>query len=122
MAPECLLGEPYNLKADVYSFSILLWEILTGRRPYMIARGKEQLVDIVGKRKYIYLLRFKVIDSLTLFFALSYYAVEDNERPDIDKSWPDPIQATLESSFDSDMANRPVRCSDWFILMTLISY
>jgi hypothetical protein len=28
MAPEVARGEPYNLKADVYSFAILLYEVL----------------------------------------------------------------------------------------------
>jgi serine/threonine protein kinase len=29
MAPEVALSEPYNLSADIYSYSILLWELLT---------------------------------------------------------------------------------------------
>jgi Protein kinase domain len=29
MAPEVSLSEPYGLSADMYSFSILLWELLT---------------------------------------------------------------------------------------------
>ena len=29
MAPEISLRQPYNLKADVYSFTILLYEVLT---------------------------------------------------------------------------------------------
>ena len=33
MAPECLNHEPYNLKADVYSFAIILWEMLAGQTP-----------------------------------------------------------------------------------------
>ena len=28
MAPEVALGEPYNLSADIYSFAILLWELV----------------------------------------------------------------------------------------------
>jgi serine/threonine protein kinase len=28
MAPEVLLGQPYDTQADVYSFSVLLWEVL----------------------------------------------------------------------------------------------
>jgi hypothetical protein len=27
MGPEVALGEPYNLSADIYSFSILFWEL-----------------------------------------------------------------------------------------------
>mmetsp|Transcript_12160 Transcript_12160/g.13766 ORF Transcript_12160/g.13766 Transcript_12160/m.13766 type:complete len:163 (+) Transcript_12160:989-1477(+) len=28
MAPEVALGQPYNLSADIYSFSILFWELV----------------------------------------------------------------------------------------------
>lgn len=34
MAPEVLLKNKYSEKADVYSFGILLWEIVSGNRPY----------------------------------------------------------------------------------------
>jgi serine/threonine protein kinase len=33
-APEIFRGDPYNLKADVYSFSLLCHEVLTLERPY----------------------------------------------------------------------------------------
>mmetsp|Transcript_18314 Transcript_18314/g.34792 ORF Transcript_18314/g.34792 Transcript_18314/m.34792 type:complete len:165 (+) Transcript_18314:112-606(+) len=34
MAPEVFKGELYNEKCDVYSFTVLLWEMLTCKRPY----------------------------------------------------------------------------------------
>ena len=34
MAPEVLRGEPFALEADVYSYGVILWECLTGRRPW----------------------------------------------------------------------------------------
>jgi len=34
MAPEMLLGQDYNEKADVYSFGIILWELLAVKEPY----------------------------------------------------------------------------------------
>lgn len=33
-APEVLRGEPYDEKADVFSYGIVLWEILSRSRPY----------------------------------------------------------------------------------------
>ncbi|EED89697.1 predicted protein, partial [Thalassiosira pseudonana CCMP1335] len=33
MSPECGSYHPYNLKADVYSFSMLLWEIASLEKP-----------------------------------------------------------------------------------------
>lgn len=34
MAPEVMKGAPFNEKADVYSFGIVLWEILTFTEPF----------------------------------------------------------------------------------------
>eukprot|EP00727_Mastigamoeba_balamuthi_P005171 m51a1_g14652 putative protein serine threonine (1032) ;mRNA; f:110388-114236 len=34
MAPEVLIGEPYSSKCDVYSFGIVLYELVTQTRPY----------------------------------------------------------------------------------------
>ncbi len=36
-APELLLNEPCDSSADLYSFGVLLWEIVTRRNP---ARGR----------------------------------------------------------------------------------
>jgi serine/threonine protein kinase len=33
-APEILRGDPYGTKSDIYSFSILLWEIFSEKVPY----------------------------------------------------------------------------------------
>jgi serine/threonine protein kinase len=34
MAPEVLRSEPYNEKADVYSYGVVIWETLTGEMPW----------------------------------------------------------------------------------------
>ena len=34
MAPEVLENKAYNLKADVYTFSLVVWAILTLEKPY----------------------------------------------------------------------------------------
>lgn len=34
MAPEIFNGEKYTVKADVYSFGILMWEIFTRKKPF----------------------------------------------------------------------------------------
>ena len=91
MAPECLRGNSYNLKADVYSFSIILWEILTARTPYAFVRSRHQLMN---------------------------YVLEEEGRPEINKSWPSSIQGMLESSFYSKSDLRPVSsmlvfCLSW---------
>ena len=52
MAPEVLVTPPekYNLKADVYSFGIVLWEMLSQKPPYSHVRSKSELVEFVGER------------------------------------------------------------------------
>ena len=47
MAPEILRGEKYEEAADVYSFGVILWEMLTGDIPYM-GRSISQITGIVG--------------------------------------------------------------------------
>jgi len=34
MAPEVINHQPYDQKADVFSFAIVLWELLTAKLPY----------------------------------------------------------------------------------------
>lgn len=40
-APEVIRQEPYTHKADVFSYGIILWELLTGREPYEGMQGME---------------------------------------------------------------------------------
>lgn len=35
IAPEVLRDEPYDHKSDVYSFAIILWELIEGKVPFM---------------------------------------------------------------------------------------
>jgi len=47
MAPEILRGEKYEESADVYSFGVIVWEMLTGKIPYK-GRSIAQITGIVG--------------------------------------------------------------------------
>ena len=52
MAPEVMKRKPYNFKVDVYSFTILLWEMLTLEKPYQGMDGDavRETVAIKGER------------------------------------------------------------------------
>jgi serine/threonine protein kinase len=60
MAPEFLRGEPSNEKCDVYSFGVILWELLTMQQPWS-GLGPAQVIshrsivfsNIVQKKGYV---------------------------------------------------------------------
>ncbi|KAL4616346.1 hypothetical protein ACB092_07G192900 [Castanea dentata] len=49
MAPEVLEHKPYDHKADVFSFAIVLWELLTGKLPYEYLTPLLAAVGVVQK-------------------------------------------------------------------------
>ncbi len=89
MAPELLRGDKYNLKADVYSFAIILWQMLAA---YAFVRSKHQLVS---------------------------HVVDEQGRPDIDEDWPVGIKNMLVCGFDDQMELRPVSINEECVFSTL---
>ncbi|KAL4367867.1 hypothetical protein GQ457_05G012020 [Hibiscus cannabinus] len=49
MAPEVIEHKPYDHKADVFSFGIALWELLTGELPYSLLTPLQAAVGVVQK-------------------------------------------------------------------------
>eukprot|EP01087_Luapelamoeba_hula_P014010 TRINITY_DN4045_c1_g1_i2.p1 TRINITY_DN4045_c1_g1~~TRINITY_DN4045_c1_g1_i2.p1 ORF type:complete len:1175 (+),score=133.84 TRINITY_DN4045_c1_g1_i2:590-4114(+) len=47
-APEIIKGEKYTEKADVYSFGIILWEILTRQQPYKGLNFMNVGIDVIN--------------------------------------------------------------------------
>ncbi|CAM9790162.1 unnamed protein product [Chrysoparadoxa australica] len=79
MAPEVVLNQPYNEKSEVYSLSILLWEMFTFKKPYS---------------------GLSVDDFTTK-------VVRGGERPPIDKKkWPKDLQDLFEYMWKSNLDER----------------
>ncbi|XP_020685351.1 serine/threonine-protein kinase STY46 [Dendrobium catenatum] len=49
MAPEVIEHKPYDHKADVFSFGIVLWELITGKLPYEYLTPLQAAVGVVQK-------------------------------------------------------------------------
>lgn len=49
MSPEMLEHKPYDQKADVYSFGITMWEVLTGNIPYAGLTPLQAAIGVVQR-------------------------------------------------------------------------
>lgn len=61
MAPEMIKGNSYTNKIDVYSYGILLWEMITRSEPF----GDEMYIHVVCFLFFLFL--------SSLFFSLLVY-------------------------------------------------
>jgi serine/threonine protein kinase len=44
VAPEVLLGKKYTKASDIYSFGMIMWELMTGRRPFWDKNHETDLI------------------------------------------------------------------------------
>jgi len=80
MAPEVMFGKPYNTKADVFSFGVLLYEIFALRAPFY---------------------NFTSMDYKMKVFSATNY------RPKLGKLWPTLMKSLLVECWDTQIENRP---------------
>lgn len=79
MAPEVLANQAYNEKADVYSFGIIVWELLTGRCPYENMSPIQCALAVLNR----------------------------NQRPEIPKWCPPSLQVMIRACVKKDPSERP---------------
>jgi serine/threonine protein kinase len=79
MAVEVIRKHPYNCKADVFSFSILLWEVMALCKPYdgLVGQQVKECVSIFG------------------------------ERPAIPRTWPTNLRRILRRGWAESIVDRP---------------
>ena len=78
-SPEVIFSESYNLKADVYTFSVILWEIMCLKQPFAKYKHRDEFDK----------------------------AILRGETLHISRKWPLPIQDTIRRSLSRDLSERP---------------
>ena len=74
MAPEVFETTTYTEKCDVFSWGIILWEILTRRLPFDDMRGNDFRVQWAIHR-YGYFLQFKSLKPISRFMLGTMYCI-----------------------------------------------
>lgn len=79
MAVEVIRKHPYNVKVDVFSFSILLWELMALCKPYdgLVGQQVKECVSVFG------------------------------ERPAIPRTWPTNLRRILRRGWTESIVDRP---------------
>lgn len=79
MAPEVANDRPYNTSCDIYSYGIVLWEMLALKEPYCGFTMR--------------MMHTKVWSSAQI-------------RPEVDSEWPVPIKLLLKRAWSHDIKER----------------
>lgn len=80
MAPEVFSDDSYTYKADVFSFSIIMYQILTGKEPFPKIKSVFNLQSEIEKGKRPDLTFIK--DESIKIFLNKCWSSNPNERPD----------------------------------------
>ena len=93
MAPEVVNKHPYNYKVDVYSFGIILWELLSNRKPFLGIAENDFMANVVHGTK----------------------------RPSpMNKNWPKKLIELMNTCWDVDCTKRPTFSNIVNILDTIL--
>ena len=79
-APEVVLGEGYNLQVDVYSLTLVIYEMLTHTKPF----------EVMGPESHRVLV------------------AEGGRRPIVPTEWPEQLQDLLQRGWAANPSHRPV--------------
>ena len=99
LAPEVMRGEPFNDKADLYLFAIVLWELVTLGEPYADFQFVRQLVEAVAVRHVRPAIPADTNARLAQLMA-ACWAPAARDRPDFAAVIQALEQASIEISID----------------------
>ena len=84
MAPEIIKSKSYNQTCDVYSFSIILWEILARQEPYSGEKFKQMMIPQFIHEIYTNDIRPDLIDGvpkILMDIIVQCWSVDPSARP-----------------------------------------
>src|SRR6266542_3499305 len=94
MAPEILQGKKYTISSDIYSFSMIMWELMTGRKPFWDRNDNTDLDLII-----------KICDGL---------------RPPIVTNAPENYIKLMQECWNSDPNKRPTAFNTYKKLVNIM--
>ena len=96
MSPEVASSAPYNHKADVYSYAVVLWELCALERPFaeLISNPPDYAARVYGPSA---------------------------ERPPLNLAWPPKLQELMTEAWAADFHERPEFASIVDTLQVLVS-
>src|SRR5438128_180984 len=85
----------YTTKVDVYSFAIILWEMVSKDMPFKDVKFNYEITDLV------------VQGMLVLLLGYVAYSCFVGKRPEIQQSCPKVLKGMIESAWQTDDTKRP---------------
>src|SRR5262245_61861285 len=101
MAPEQLLGQEVTGKSDIYSLGVLLYEMATGRRPFVATPAAALIDEILNRRPVPPLLPGGPLDSRFESLILNLLEKEPRRRPESADEVESKLRAILASPTSS---------------------
>eukprot|EP01104_Vermistella_antarctica_P012308 TRINITY_DN3540_c0_g1_i2.p1 TRINITY_DN3540_c0_g1~~TRINITY_DN3540_c0_g1_i2.p1 ORF type:complete len:764 (+),score=118.30 TRINITY_DN3540_c0_g1_i2:1890-4181(+) len=83
-APEVLTKNTYDEKADVFSFGIVMWEVLTREVPYEEANGFEILLEVTNGSRPTVPQHYETEHPLFVALMRRAWSHEPSDRPSFD--------------------------------------
>src|SRR5690348_11566498 len=101
MAPEVISGKKYSKKVDIYSWSVILWEMITRQQPF---KGIYSLSLSLSPSSYFFY--FHYYTEAQTHFAVER-AVLNGERPPIPPGLPRTIEEIITTCWTTKPEKRP---------------
>lgn len=101
MAPEVARGELYNAKCDVYSFALLLWEMMNLKKPYGSKITMEKLERLVWDPEHARRPRIRMVADQDHARSSSLFLTSPKA------SWTAPMKELIERAWSAKIEERP---------------